>query len=119
MKLLIVEDEILIAKSLQMVLAKKGFEITGIASGFNKAVALVKENKPDLVLSDINLKSDKNGIDVARWLNEYDLTISIIFMTGYSFNGFEETLKDVRFLSIIEKPVEDKDIIKVINDNQL
>jgi len=111
---MIIEDEVLIAKSLEMDLIDKGFNITGVAADYDEALALVKNEKPDLALVDINLKSEKDGIDVAKWINDHDDNIKILFMTGYGFDVLMEKLKQVTYHKIIEKPVETDDLEPIL-----
>jgi len=117
MKIMIVEDEVIIAISLKMDLETEDLQITGIAARYEEALALLKKEKPDLVLCDINLKSEKDGIDVATWINNYDKNIKIIFMTGYGFDVVGDRLKNVSFQQLIEKPVEASDLKPIIESN--
>jgi two-component SAPR family response regulator len=117
MKIMIVEDEVIIAISLKMDLETEDLQITGIAARYEEALALLKKEKPDLVLCDINLKSEKDGIDVATWINNYDKNIKIIFMNGYGFDVVGDRLKNVSFQQLIEKPVEASDLKPIIEYN--
>jgi len=68
-KILIVEDEAIIARHLQMELAADGFDIIDIVSNGEEAIQKVNKNKPDLVLMDINLNGKLNGIETMEILN--------------------------------------------------
>jgi DNA-binding LytR/AlgR family response regulator len=80
-KILIVEDERLVAKDIAARLNHVGYEIAGIADTFEKAMTLFDEQAPDLVLLDINLKGQKNGIDIATEINKKTAT-PFIFVTA-------------------------------------
>ena len=68
--ILIVEDERLVAKDISARLKQKGYDIVGIADNYETALTLFNTHLPDLVLLDINIKGDKNGIDIALQINQ-------------------------------------------------
>ena len=70
MRILIVEDEYLIALTAEMWLRDAGFEVIGPASSFESAVALAEQTRPDLVLMDIVLASERDGVDAALTIRE-------------------------------------------------
>ncbi len=82
MKILIVEDEIIIAKDIERTLLKDGFEIIGIESSGEKAIEKIKKSQPDLILMDIKLKGKMDGIETAGIIkNKFDLPV--IYLTSY------------------------------------
>ena len=64
-KILIVEDEFIVANDLKMILVKSGYEVCGIAASVEEARILIDAQKPNWVLLDIILKGDLTGIDLA------------------------------------------------------
>ncbi|MEM6877968.1 MAG: response regulator [Bacteroidota bacterium] len=70
LKLLIVEDEVLIAEMMKMYLIERGHQVTDICVSYEEAVAAYQKELPDLALLDIRLYGKKSGIDFARWLSE-------------------------------------------------
>lgn len=83
LRILIVEDEILIALELESLLQDGGHEVVGIAASSDEALALGKELDPDLAFVDIHLADGPTGVDVARHLSsEHDVTV--LFMTANS-----------------------------------
>lgn len=70
MRVLIVEDEYLIAWAAEMCLEDAGHEVTGIADSFETAVRLAEDTRPDLVLMDIVLTSERDGVDAALAIRE-------------------------------------------------
>ncbi len=60
-RIMIVEDESIVALDLSMRLQKEGYEVVGIAASSDDAIALYADQKPDLVLMDINIKGQKMG----------------------------------------------------------
>lgn len=82
-KLLIVEDEGIVALDLQDRLEHLGYDVCGIADTAKNALKMAAKYSPDLVLMDIVLKGDRDGIDTARQL--YDLFgIPVVFLTAYA-----------------------------------
>ena len=90
--ILIVEDERLVAKDLAARLIQAGYAITGMADNFETAIALFKEHSPDLVLLDINIKGEKNGIAIATEINN-TIPTPFIFVTAQTD---AETLKHAK-----------------------
>ena len=82
-RILIIEDETIIALDLESLVRETGHQVVGIATTRDEAVRLAKECKPDLVLTDIQLADNSSGIDAAAAiLGEFD--IPVIFITAYS-----------------------------------
>jgi DNA-binding NarL/FixJ family response regulator len=81
-RILIVEDEHIVALDLQGLLAELGFEAVGHAASAPEAVALANELKPDLALIDINLGGKEDGIDAAQQIKR-DIGIPVIYVTAY------------------------------------
>lgn len=80
--ILIVEDQWLIADKIKYLLIEEGYEIIGIAKSGEQAVAMAKEQRPDLVMMDIELKDSMNGIEAAIKIGQmYDNLVPIIYLT--------------------------------------
>lgn len=87
--ILVVEDKAIIAKDVQATLQKAGYLVPAIASSGEKAIRKAAELQPNLILMDIRLKGQMDGIEAAQKIREkYD--IPIIFLTAHAD---EETLK--------------------------
>lgn len=82
-KILIVEDENIVAMDIRKILLNSGYEITSIVTSGEEAITTVREQKPDLILMDIVLKGRMTGIDAARIITQY-FDIAIIYMTALS-----------------------------------
>ena len=82
--ILIVEDELIIAKNTAKKLKKLGYEIQGIVSSGEAALAQVSQQKPDLILMDIAIKGAMDGIDTAIKIKEEIADIPIVFLTAYA-----------------------------------
>jgi diguanylate cyclase (GGDEF)-like protein len=81
--ILLVEDESLVARDLQETLTRLGYRVVGIASEGSQAVAMARRLRPGLVVMDVGLRGELDGIAAARAIQE-DAPIPIIFLTGYS-----------------------------------
>ena len=105
-QILIVEDNYIFATELQNKLIGWDYNIVGIVDNFEESVNLLKSNTPNLILIDIGLKSDANGIDLAEEvLNEYN--IPIIFITAYSDKSTIQKAKLTQPYGYIIKPIVD------------
>ena len=81
-KILVVEDESIVAKDIQQTLIRLGYEVPSTASSATNAYARLEEMKPDLVFLDIKLKGDQDGIHIAEHIKKtYD--IPVIFLTSF------------------------------------
>lgn len=107
--ILIVEDETVIALSLRILLMKAGYVINGIFARGEQAVISACENKPDLVLMDIRLAGDMDGIETAKQIAEQTHS-PILFMTAYADPEVKEKAMELKPLGFLQKPVNLTDI---------
>ena len=82
MRILLVDDDMLVLKALEMILKAEGIEEVHTAKNRKEAFDIYKNHRIDLVLQDIRLK-DENGIDIASNLLEYDKEAKIILLTTF------------------------------------
>lgn len=86
MKVLIVEDETIIAARISIELAELGYEVTGMVTRADKALAHCQQSQPDIILLDIKLKGQMDGIELAQQLNEsWDIPIVLINFSNSFF----------------------------------
>ncbi|NMH88640.1 LytR/AlgR family response regulator transcription factor [Flavivirga algicola] len=108
-KVLIVEDEFSIALDIETSLKKVGYDIVGIASSYNEAMKYAEEATLDIVIMDINISGEKNGIVTAKDI--YDkYKIPIVFLTAY---GDDDTFKkalESRPFAFLLKPFNTKEL---------
>ena len=90
-KVLIIEDEVLVAMDIKEMLTKLGYTVVGMADKMTTAIALFDEYKPDLLLCDIKIKGSANGIEVIKELKKNQMPFEVIYLTAYSD---EHTLLD-------------------------
>ena len=82
MTVLLVEDELFIRMDLEHRIRKMGVNIIGTSATGHEAVQLAKEHKPDLILMDIKLKGNMDGIEAAHEITTY-LPCNIVFISAF------------------------------------
>jgi len=113
-RILIVEDEIIIANDLQYILGNENYEICGIANSYDDAVDLFYLERPQIIICDIYLKGEKTGIDFANKINNLN-NIPIIFITAFSSNELITRVTDMNHISYITKPFTNSQVIAAVN----
>jgi two-component system, response regulator PdtaR len=103
-KVLIIEDEILIARSLFADLQDLGINVLEPISNGEKAVEVALQEIPDLILMDIRLAGEMDGIETASRIQKTK-NIAVIFMSGYATEVIKEKAKAVNNIGFFEKPV--------------
>lgn len=83
-KILVVEDETIVAKDIQSTLKKLGHTVVGWGMNEESTYTLVDVHKPDIVFMDINLEENVDGIDIAEALRYDDKELKIIYLTAYA-----------------------------------
>jgi CheY-like chemotaxis protein len=111
-KILIIEDEALIALHLEELVKGLGHKVTGLARTQDEALALVKEHKPQLILSDIQLADGSSGLDAVNEILA-SFEVPVIFVTGHSELLLTGTKPEPVFL--IEKPFDAATVKAVIS----
>ena len=98
----IVEDEPLIAVTIETALKKQGFTVVGDSETFDEALSEIRISKPDLVLVDIQLEGEKDGIDLAAELDQRK--IPYLYLTSQTDPHTIERVKATHPLGFIVKP---------------
>ena len=114
-KLLIVEDEIIIAMRLEIYFRSKGYDVLGYVTTGREAIDKALQGHPDLIIMDINLKGDINGLDAAEKIIESQY-IPIIFITGYSDEEYKKRAMKLNPLGYFFKPVNLYELLTAINN---
>jgi CheY-like chemotaxis protein len=111
-KILIVEDQFIEANNLQEMLELVGYRVCGIARSVPKALELLEQHQPDLVLIDIFLKGPLTGIDLAKRLRE--INIPFVYLSANSDKKTLEAAKATRPYGFLVKPFREKDILVML-----
>jgi transcriptional regulator with GAF, ATPase, and Fis domain len=109
LKVLIVEDQFLEARSLSIMLKNAGHETEGIAKSVDQALELITGRTPDIVLVDIFLQGDRNGIDLARILDRRN--IPFIYLSANSNTSVLEQAIGTRPYGFLVKPFREREIL--------
>ncbi len=110
---IIVEDEVLIAKHIEDTLINEGFKVIGVAHDSSSALDIINNRNPDLLILDVNLGSDKDGIGIAEIVKvKYD--IPFFFLTALSDSLTLDRAKKVNPCGYIVKPFKPRDLISSI-----
>jgi DNA-binding NtrC family response regulator len=112
-KILIVEDEFIVANDLRIMLEKAGYKVCGIAPSVVKALELIATKEPDWILLDIFLQGDKTGIDLAGQLTE--MGIPFIYISANTNQGILEAAKATLPYGFLVKPFREKDLMVMLD----
>ncbi|GAB2595249.1 LytR/AlgR family response regulator transcription factor [Spirosoma areae] len=103
-KLLVVEDDMIIAANIALQLSKLGYEVSGIVPRGEEAILHAETNRPDLILLDISLKGPLDGIDTAHAIHQR-WNIPIIYVTANTDEATFARAKKTRPYAFISKPI--------------
>ena len=109
LRILIVENDRVTARDLEATLRRRGFFVSGIAYSAAQALDLLGSQKPDLVILDIQLDHDEDGINLAQTLRE-EHGIPSLFITGYSEEAIIERARRARPAAFLRKPFSDSEL---------
>ncbi len=112
-RILIVEDELIIAENLSIKLKKLDYLVTDIVSSGKAALRSITSNCPDLILMDISIKGSIDGIETAAKIKAI-AEIPVIFLTAYSDDKTLERAAKVSFNGYILKPFKDEELATAI-----
>lgn len=112
-KILIVEDEFIVANDLRIMLEKAGYKVCGIAPSVVKALELIESKEPSWILLDIFLQGDKTGIDLAGQLTEKG--IPFIYISANTNQGILEAAKATLPYGFLVKPFREKDLMVMLD----
>ena len=108
-QILVVEDEVITAMDIQRRLKNLGYQVPVIVCSGEEAIEKVKENKPDLILMDINLFGGMDGIEAASKIHSFS-DIPVIYLTAYSDDKILSRAKITEPCSYLIKPFRDREL---------
>ncbi len=108
-KILVVEDESIVAKDIQQTLIRLGYDVPGTASSAPNAFAKLEEIEPDLVFLDIKLKGELDGIHIAEHIKK-TYNIPVIFLTSFVDKNTLDRAKITEPYGYIVKPFSESDL---------
>ena len=108
-KVLVVDDDVFIAEQLNAILSDLGYTVVGMAMNKEMAYAFMDQDRPDMVLLDINMHGVNQGFGIAHYLNQAS-KIPFIFVTSFSDNATVAEASLLRPMAYIVKPFNERDI---------
>jgi PAS domain S-box-containing protein len=111
--ILIVEDQAIIAMTIEEDLGQLGYGVAGIASTGEEAIKLAREKKPDLILMDIRISGDIDGIQATRAINEFS-DVPVIFLTAHTDDETANEILKTCAYSCLIKPYNPRELFLTI-----
>jgi CheY-like chemotaxis protein len=108
-KILIVEDETVIDMEIEYCLHNFGYQVTSIANSGEEAIQKADEDKPDLILMDIRIQGEQDGIEVAEIIRE-KFGIPVVFSTAHLDKEKIERAKITMPFGYVLKPIQERDL---------
>ncbi len=112
-KILIVEDEPLIAMDIKGILRRNNYNVIGVAHDSETALDMIYNRQPDLILMDINIEGHKDGVEVAEVVQE-KYNIPVIFLTSYSDDNTLARAEKTLPYAYVVKPFEERNLKSAI-----
>jgi CheY-like chemotaxis protein len=113
-KILVVEDEALVALGVSGLMEDMGHQVCGIAASVDEALSLTRAHGPNLVLMDVNLQEGGNGIDAAHQLLSFDRPPAVVFVTSYVDSDTRRRMEETRPFAIVQKPFEESHLQRTV-----
>jgi len=108
-RILVVEDELIVSMDIQMRLAGLGYQVAGTTSDGAEAITLAGDLRPDLVLMDVRLGGEMDGIEAAEQIHGR-FGAPVVFLTAYSEDHTVERAKSAHPFGYLLKPFEDREL---------
>jgi CheY-like chemotaxis protein len=112
-RILIVEEELIIAEDLRMTLEERGYEILEIVFNPEKAIVKCRETLPDLILMDLCLRGENDGITAARTIRT-EFGIPVVYLVGYPENLCPGGTQSPELDLYVKKPFSEKELYAII-----
>lgn len=112
-KILVVEDEVIIAMSLQRRLASMGYDVVGICHNAEEGIKMARKYRPDLILMDIMMPGKLDGITGAQTIKA-ELDIPVIFLTAFAEDQVIDKAKQIEPHGYLVKPIQDRELKAVV-----
>lgn len=103
-KILIIEDETIISFGYRLQLERMGFDVVGTVRSSAEAESFLRTQRPDLIIMDIYLKGEKNGLALAQEIHAHD-PIPILFLTASTRPEIVEAIGELKGCSYLPKPI--------------
>jgi len=112
-KILVVEDESIVARDIRNILVGLGYEVTAVVSSAKSAIRKAQETTPDLVLMDVMLQGERTGVEAAEQIfTQY--SIPVVFLTAYTDSKTVQQAKRTEPFGFIIKPFNEREVQTII-----
>jgi PAS domain S-box-containing protein len=110
---MLVEDEAIISSDLQASLEDAGYEVVAIASSGPEAITMAQQTRPDLIIMDVMLRGDMDGIEAAGRIRE-TISSPVIYLTAFAHDAVLERAKQTEPFGYLIKPVQNRELYSTI-----
>ena len=114
-RMLIVEDEYIIAEDLKLILRKFGYPDVSVARSANKAAEIIEHEKIDLALIDIKLEDGMSGLELSEKAQK-EYNIPFIFISAFSEKEIVDRAMKTNPVAYLLKPIQDNELENYIKD---
>jgi DNA-binding response OmpR family regulator len=113
---LIVEDELIVAEFMKTFLMDWGYDVIGVVPSGRTALNLVKDIRPDIMIMDVKINGDLNGVETAVVIRSFfEEEIPIIFISDYSIVDYP-LIKALEKYSYLNKPFDSQDLLRALTN---
>lgn len=116
LKVLVVEDESIVAMDFQMLLEQRGFYVKTVSSG-ESAIKEIDKINYDLILMDVSLKDELDGIETAKIIRSGNPDVQLVFISGSSNLFDDERINLFKPFKFISKPLNVKELEEILKIN--
>lgn len=116
LRVLIVEDEAIVAADLQDLLGRAGIHVVGWTSRGDEALETALREVPDVVLLDVRLGGPMDGVEVAESLREAGVPSGLVFLTAYSDGLVRDRVEHLAPVDLLYKPFEEDELLRVVRE---
>jgi DNA-binding NarL/FixJ family response regulator len=113
--IMVVEDEGVVSIDIRNMLKNAGYGIAAVAFQGDEAIKKAEQSSPDLVLMDIGLKGDIDGIEAAKKIRDR-FRIPVVFLTGFADEVTMSKAKEADPSGFIIKPINEEELKKTLDD---
>ncbi len=114
-RILLIEDEALVGIEIKSSLQRLGYTRTDLVKSGEEALEEVQQQTPALILMDLNLEGNMNGIEATREIHEEHGDVPVVFLTAYSSDSIIEQIRDTEALGYVIKPIDDSDLETIVH----
>lgn len=118
MRILIIEDNAIQALTLEMILKRLGFADVEKVYSSKQAYEVLKNFQPDLMLVDINLGTEKTGVEIVKKVQQKH-PVNVLYITGNSDSHHKQLVNETDYFGYIIKPIDTFQVKKILEKEQL